>query len=237
MEFIRSKKYEHLLKENMMGPNCLKILEELMADLPVEPGKRVLDLGCGKGLTSIFLAREYGATVFATDLWIGATENYERFLQEGLGDRIIPIHADAHDLPYAEGYFDAVVSIDSYYYFGMDPGFMDQKLSPLLKKGGLIALAFPGLKEELSGIFPGEMALSWKPEDVMDTFHSCGWWQAFMEGSHSIGDIAVRDMGCCEESWRDWLLCDNPYAVSDRPAMEAGAGKYMSLISIMARKK
>ncbi len=58
------------VKENMMGPNALMMIEELAESLKLEKGMRVLDLGCGKGLTSIFLAKEYGVTVFATDLWI-----------------------------------------------------------------------------------------------------------------------------------------------------------------------
>jgi cyclopropane fatty-acyl-phospholipid synthase-like methyltransferase len=52
----------------MMGPNSMKIIEELSESLKLEKGMRVLDLGCGKGLTSIFLAKEYDVTVFATDL-------------------------------------------------------------------------------------------------------------------------------------------------------------------------
>ena len=35
---------------------------------------KILDLGCGKGLTSIFLAKEFGVQVYATDLWITAAE-------------------------------------------------------------------------------------------------------------------------------------------------------------------
>ena len=35
----------------------------------LEPGMRVLDLGCGKGLSSIFLAKEFGVQVWAADLW------------------------------------------------------------------------------------------------------------------------------------------------------------------------
>ena len=69
-----------------MGPNSLKMLEELTCGMDLKPGMKVLDLGCGKGLTSIFLAKEFGVTVYATDLWIGATENYERFKDLGLAD-------------------------------------------------------------------------------------------------------------------------------------------------------
>jgi hypothetical protein len=40
-----------------------------------------------------------------------------------------------------------------------------------------------------------------------------------------------------DELWNDWLACDNEYAVRDRPAMEAGAGKYMNFVSIIAKRK
>lgn len=83
-----------------MGPNSMKILEELtqMPRMPeLTPGMRILDLGCGRGLTSTFLAREFGLQVFATDLWISATENFARIKEAGLEKSIIPIHADAAD--------------------------------------------------------------------------------------------------------------------------------------------
>lgn len=56
------------LKENMMGPNGLIIIKELMNGLSLKKGMRVLDLGCGKGLSTAFLAKEYGVEVFAVDL-------------------------------------------------------------------------------------------------------------------------------------------------------------------------
>ena len=49
----------------MMGPNSIKILEEMSESLSLKPGMRVLDLGCNKGLTSIFLAKEFGVQVVA----------------------------------------------------------------------------------------------------------------------------------------------------------------------------
>ena len=102
MTFKKSSKYDtDFVKENMMGPNPMKILEEIAESLKFEKGMRVLDLGCGRALTSIFLAKEYDVTVFATDLWISATDNYERIRSTGLEDKIIPIHAEAHDLPFA----------------------------------------------------------------------------------------------------------------------------------------
>ena len=69
MNFYKTEKYDKdFLKENMMGPNSMMILEELLNEIPLKAGMRVLDLGCGNGLTSVFLAKEYGVQVFALDL-------------------------------------------------------------------------------------------------------------------------------------------------------------------------
>jgi len=236
MKFIKSNQYnKEFLMQNMMGPNCMKILEELTETIKLEKGMRVLDLGCGKGLTSIFLAKEFGVNVFATDLWIGATENHHRFQVFNLEKQIIPIHADAWKMPYADEYFDAVICIDAYLYFGGDERFMDDKLAPLLKKDGLIAIAIPGMKKEIHDSIPQEMLLSWSPEDIK-TIHSSQWWQELLGKSHQIKIDSIQEMQCFDECWSDWLACDHEYAKIDRPAMEAGAGKYMNFISIIARK-
>ncbi len=86
-KFIKSNKYDlKFVEQNLMGPNCLKVLEELTNNIEFAPNKRILDLGCGRGLTSIFMAKEFEADVFATDLWIEATDNYKRFKDVGLDD-------------------------------------------------------------------------------------------------------------------------------------------------------
>lgn len=169
--------------KNMMGPNCIKILEELTSKIKLEKGMRILDLGCGKGISSIFLAKEFDATVFATDLWIEPTENYKRFKEFKLDDKIFPIQAEAHELPYAEGFFDAVISIDSYHYFGNKEGFLDNHISPLVKEGGILAMAMPGLKEDFVDCIPDELIPFW--QDNMN-FHSITWWNKLWSESESV---------------------------------------------------
>ncbi|MDQ1283464.1 MAG: hypothetical protein QG666_1256, partial [Euryarchaeota archaeon] len=162
------------LRENMMGPNSIRIIAELSESLELKKGMKVLDLGCGKGLTSIFLAKEFEVTVFAVDLWISATENYRRFKALGLQDQIIPIHAEAHDLPFAEDFFDAVVCVDAYHYFGAEKDYLTKHLAPLVKRGGEIAVAVPGLKREFAdGAVPAELLPYWV-ENM--NFYTCDWW-------------------------------------------------------------
>lgn len=59
MKYPKSEQYDkQFLLENMMGPNALKILEELTEGIKLTSDMKILDLGCGKGLTSIFLAKD-----------------------------------------------------------------------------------------------------------------------------------------------------------------------------------
>ena len=69
--FPLSSKYDpHLVIENQMGPNVLWLTEWLCKEMTFRTGERVLDMGCGKALSSIFLAREFNVNVWAADLWI-----------------------------------------------------------------------------------------------------------------------------------------------------------------------
>ena len=225
---------DDFMSENMMGPNSVRVLEEMVEDLHLEEGMRVLDLGCGKGLTSIYLARKFGVTVYATDLWIPATENYRRFKEQGLEDRIIPIHADAHDLPYADEFFDCIISVDSFHYFGYEKEYLDEHLAPLLKKGGKIIVGVPGLQNEFVNEVPEEMKPYYKLEYH---FHTCSWWKDLWSKSDIVGNIECRDLSCHEQAWKDWLKCDNEYAKQDIDMMKAEGGKYFSTVCFSATRK
>lgn len=118
-QFPRSANYDpEWMLEHQMGPNALWLVEWLCERVPLSRGMRVLDLGCGKALTSIFLAREFGVHVHALDLWMGPDHNLRRAQEAGVGDLVCPLKGEAHALPFARGYFDAIVSIDAYQYFG-----------------------------------------------------------------------------------------------------------------------
>lgn len=74
---------QYISSETMMGPNSIRILEELFNRYPLQltPDDSVLDLGCGMGITSLVIAKETGAKVYANDLWVSAEENGKRFDQ------------------------------------------------------------------------------------------------------------------------------------------------------------
>lgn len=238
MEYIISKKYNSpVLQAKIMGPNPIKLQEELLIDNKIPSRGHICDLGSGQGLTSIVLAKEYGFTVYAADLWSDPDENRKFFDEMGLTqEQIIPVKADATDLPFDKEFFDGVVSTDSYNYFGRHPKYLDTKLLPFVKSGGYIYITIPGMKKDCHNDLPKELLLSWTPEQL-DYMHDVTYWTKMVSQSRDAEVISVSEMESNAEVWADWLKQENEYAVSDRKAMEAGGGEYLNFIAIVLRKK
>ena len=238
MNYPKSQKYaspEWL--EKIMGPNPIKLEEELLLNHSIPQGAVVCDLGSGQGLTSVFLAKEYGFRVYAADLWSDPEENRAFFRRMGLtDDQITPVKADATALPFERNFFDAVVSTDSYNYFGRDPAYPDEKLLPFVKPSGWVYIAIPGMVKDCHDHLPPELLLSWTPEQL-DYMHDVSYWTNMARQCRGAEVLEVSQMESNEEVWNDWLRQENEYAIGDRKAMEAGGGKYLNFIKIVLRKK
>lgn len=237
MKYEKSERYlTPALMAKIMGPNPVKLTEELLLDCKIPEKSVIMDLGSGQGLTSVFMAKEYGYTVYAADLWSDPEENRKFFREMGLSDsQIIPVKEDATALTFEKEFFDGVVSTDSYNYFGRDKDYLDKCLLPYVKKGGYIYITVPGMKKDLHDNLPPELLLSWTPEQL-DYIHDIAYWQEIVSAS-SAEVVSVYEMESNQEVWADWLKQDNEYAAGDRKTMEAGGGKYLNFIGIVLRKK
>lgn len=238
MKYELSKKYctENLMKK-IMGPNPIKLEEELMQGHKIKKGAVVCDLGSGQGLTSVFLAKEYGFKVYASDLWSDPDENQKFFTEMGLTKvEIIAVKADAENLDFDKNFFDAVISTDSYNYFGRDEKYLDEKLLPYVKSGGYIYISIPGMKKDCHDNLPKELLLSWTP-DQLEYMHDVEYWKNIVSKCTGADVIEVSEMESNDEVWADWLKQDNEYAVGDRKSMEAGGGKYLNFIKIVLQKR
>jgi SAM-dependent methyltransferase len=229
--FPRSSGYDtRWLIDNVMGPQPLWLMEWLWTAVDLPTGARVLDLGCGTALTSIFLAREYGLQVVAADLWIKPSENWTRIVDAGCVNSVIPLRAEAHDLPFADGYFDAIVSVDAYHYFGTDERYLPY-VARFLRPGGLLGIAVPALVAELNDDrVPEHLQPYWRPE--FWTFHSAGWWRQLWSRSGEV-DVDVAD--ALEDGWRDWVLWNETCAeASENRAVVDGAGREAQMVRLDA---
>lgn len=221
--FPRSANYDAAWQfESWMGPNVLWLAEWTSQAVPLRPGMRVLDIGCGKAASSIFLAKEFGVTVWAADLWIKPSDNWLRIEAAGVADRVFPIHAEAHALPFAHDYFDVIVSFDAYHYFGADDLFLGY-VAKFLRPGGRLCFVSPGVTEELPDGPPEMLRPYWEWEFC--SFHSPAWWRRHWE---KTGLVEVELADLLPDGWRHWLEWNEVCA-------EVGAGFDLTKESEMLR--
>src|SRR5438105_13592855 len=161
-QFPRASQYhpEWVLANASGGANSLWLTEWLAAALDLRPGMRVLDLGCGRASSSIFLRREFGVQVWATDLWFSAAENIQRIRDAGVEDGVFAIHADARSLPFAPGFFDAILCMDSFYYYGTDDLYLIY-LAQLVRPKGLTVISGAGPVRAVKAEVPQHLRARW----------------------------------------------------------------------------
>src|SRR5687768_11677821 len=235
--FPRSSRYhpEWILSTGSGGANSLWLTEWLAEALALQPGMRVLDLGCGLAASSIFLCREFGVQVWATDLWFSASENLRRIRDAGVESGVFPIHADARSLPFATEFFDAIVSIDSFIYYGTDDMYLNY-IARFVKPGGQLGIAGAGIMNEMDGPIPAHLA-AWWAQDQPWSFHSAAWWRRHW-GRTGILDVEVADS--LADGWRywvDWLKLIAPKNVIEIEALEADAGRHLGYVRTVGRRR
>ena len=228
---------EYLTEETLMGPTCARILEELLAKYPLQLSSenRVLDLGCGKGLTSLILAKETGAKVYANDLWIPAEDNAKRFSRWGVGEQIIPVHADANELDFDRGQFNLLVSVDSYHYFATKKGFFEEKMLPFLSENAVVLIGIPGVKDEYAGRSE-ELLPEWIGNEAY-MFKSPLEWKEIIGRHDRIEKVETWEMGCFDKAWNEWLSTGNEFALEDKKFFETIIKPYTCFVGIYIKIK
>ncbi|UZN03642.1 SAM-dependent methyltransferase [Cellulomonas sp. S1-8] len=221
-----------------MGPNPLWLLEDLAQDLGLRPGMRVLDLGSGRGATSVFLAHEFGVQVVAADLWVSPDDAAAVFAAAGVGDRVLAVRAEAHALPFGARSFDAVVSIDAFEYFGTSEHYLPS-LARFVVPGGGIGVATPALRTEVGDVeaLPphvracvGWEALAW---------HTPRWWEQRWAATGAVDAVRARWQ---DDGWHDWLVWQRAVAEASGTQedgvlamLEADQGRHIGFTLVTAR--
>ena len=233
--FPRSSQYhpDWVLANASGGANALWLTEWLTTALDLRPGTRVLDLGCGRASSSIFLRREFGVQVWAADLWFSASENMQRIRDAGVEDGVFPLHVDARALPFASDFFDAVVCVDSFPYFGTDDLYLND-LARLVKPGAPVGIAGAGLMREIEGFLPDHLR-EWWTQDLW-CLHSAAWWRWHWERT-GIMDIDLADtLPDGWQRWLDWQRAVAPDNEAEIKAVEADRGTYLGYVRLVGRR-
>ena len=218
------------ISDNSLGENALCQTEFLAGKLPFRAGMRVLDLGCGKATSSIFLAREFGVEVWAVDEAVSPSENRQRALALDADSRVFPLRVDARRLPFADEFFDAVIGIDSFLYFATDERYLGT-LAPFIKPSGYIGIVDIGFTREIPSIAHAPEYLREEFSEHWSFVHTLSWWA---EHWQKTGLVDVQYAGLLphsDELLRDYIR-DRPPGEAEDPIMRASRSDHDGLISL-----
>jgi SAM-dependent methyltransferase len=234
-DFPRAATYhpEWIIASVSGGTNSLWLTEWLSSALDLQPGMRVLDLGCGRAASSIFLHREFGVQVWATDLWLSASENLQRICDAGVADGVFPIQAEARSLPFATEFFDAIVSIDSFVYYGTDDLYLNY-LARFVKPEGQIGIAGAGLVQEIDAV-PAHLQEWWEPS--LWCLHSAAWWRRHWERTGYISIKVADTMPDGWQLWLDWQRSICPDNDTEIQALAADRGRHLGYVRAVGRRQ
>jgi len=235
MKIEKFRKY--ITAELLMGPNSLRILEELTNQHPLNLNStdNVLDLGCGKGLTSFAIAKETVAKVYANDLWIAEEENAKRFEEWGVGEQVIPVHEDANELSFDKRLFGALVSIDAYHYFATGHHFFEDKILPYLKDKAEVLIGVPGMKTAYTGRSE-ELLTAWLGNEAY-MFKSPTEWKEIIGKHERIELVETWEMECFDLAWSEWFATGHEYALGDKRFFESLIKPYTCFVGIYVKIK
>ena len=163
--------------------------EELAGLCHIGEGAYVLDVGCGAGVTSCFLTRRYGCRVMGVDIRARMVErSEERARREGVADRVEFRVADAQDLPFEGGTFDAVIT-ESVTAFPEDKQRAVNEYVRVTQPGGYVGLA----ESTWLKVPPPPELVAWASQDVGASVQplTSDDWAGLLENA-GLQDITTR---------------------------------------------
>ena len=201
--YSRDEIYGH---GDRMAPGGLYLASRIAQSLDLHEGDRVLDLACGKGDSSVFLAKHFGVSVVCFDSWTSATCLSRKFEAAGLGNAVLPLDLDAtQELPFPDDYFQAFFCMQAFHSFGTDPDVVRRLLGHLQPGGrfGVGGTCFdqdPG--EPLPEVF--QETAGWDAE--YRNYHSPPWWRALFEETRLVEILNCEELHDGLVMWEDDVL-------------------------------
>ena len=119
----------------------IDLIEQLLNWAGVQQAQHIVDVGCGIGGSSLYLAQKFNATATGITLSpVQANRAKERAAAAGLSERASFQVADALNMPFADNSFDLVWSVESGEHMPNKKKFLEECYR-VLKPGGTFIMA------------------------------------------------------------------------------------------------
>ena len=222
---IDKRKYPELdgysdkqIYENMIGCGGLFLAAHMLRQMNIKKGDVILDLGCGLGTTSLYLARNFDITVISVDFWNPPEVLARKAFNEGLQNKIIPLQIDiTKAIPFAENYFDAIFCLNSIFMFGDNSEFL-KKLLNTLKIGGTFCLGSecfnqePNYKSEAEIPAVYNFKYDWNVwTECFSKYHSPQWWSSLLTSTDMLSVNYCKEIDDGTILWEDSALNYDDY--------------------------
>lgn len=126
-----------------MEHHHISITQQTLALMGLKAGERVLDLGCGAGwasrlLTQLVADGEQPGQVVGLDV----SDEMIRIARASSTayDNLMFVVGSAQQIPWEENFFDKVLSVESFYYYGDQESALDELFRVIAPKGELYIL-------------------------------------------------------------------------------------------------
>jgi ubiquinone/menaquinone biosynthesis C-methylase UbiE len=130
-------------KGEEMEHHHISITQQTLALMKLEPGDKVLDLGCGAGWASRLLAQMVAGGAHPGQV-VGLDVSDEMIRRARAGstefENLMFVVGSATQIPWEENFFDKVLSVESFYYYADQDRALDELLRVLAPKGELYIL-------------------------------------------------------------------------------------------------
>lgn len=137
------------------GQADMDSVNDLIANLEIRDGDKVLDLGCGAGGIAEYLSDTTGARVTGLDYAATAIESATNRTSDKR-DRLVFVQGDMNALDFADNSFDKIISLDTIYWVA-DIDAALASIVRLLRTGGRLAIFVSVTPEFEDG--PGSLEL------------------------------------------------------------------------------
>ena len=185
----------------------MRVTNELVELCKIKKDSKILEIGCGVGLTSAYLAKKFGCTVTGIDISEGMIGNAKKTAErEGVADKTKFMVGDAQKLPFRDNAFDVVIA-ESVMAFIPERNKAMNEFVRVIRPGGYVGITEVAWTKEP----PPEMKKKMADFAGSKMLAPGGWKKLFIDAGLDVVAAKTYKLRIKEEAWeeiRRWSLVE-----------------------------